>query len=381
MEPLPSQRTPAVVAILLIAAIFFYFLLFAQFGFLHRLAEIDAEKRVLQPTMLLMGIGGLAGSIATARWWRKQYLRGFLAGSLLGSAVAAALPLLALPAWTYAALGLLIGLSLGVATVALPPVLALVFPRTALGRLTGVGVGLAYFASNLPQLFAGSPWTQCAAAALVASGAGILVFALPSTLPETSFQGIARTGIASDSKRSFVAQVAVFFALIWLDSAVFYLLQETPRFHDLAWGTAPRIFVYGLVHGSFAVVGGFLLDFGLRRLPLFLALGGLLLGSVAIAHDLAAGALLYVAGVSLYSTPLVAWSVFGASDGNSLRAVVVRAAWLFGLAGWVGSGLGVGMARDLHRVPPLFLLLSAAAVLFLGRFMTPPSPVAPPTIQ
>ena len=67
-----------------------------------------------------------------------------------------------------------------------------------------------------------------------------------------------------------------------------------------------------------------------------------------------------------YSVALVAYPSFlMPSASASTRAR--RAGYLYAVAGWVGSALGIGMARNLHRVPPAFVAL--AVVLFLGPLL------------
>jgi cytochrome c oxidase cbb3-type subunit 2 len=47
-----------------------------------------------------------------------------------------------------------------------------------------------------------------------------------------------------------------------------------------------------------------------------------------------------------------------------------RAGLLYGIAGWIGSGLGVGMAQDLHRIPSAFIV--ATGVVLLAACLVPP---------
>jgi hypothetical protein len=68
--------------------------------------------------------------------------------------------------------------------------------------------------------------------------------------------------------------------------------------------------------------------------------------------------MLYPVAVSLYSTALVCWP--GLLHGH--EQAWKKAAWVFAVAGWVGSGLGIGMAENLAHVP-LWFLISAALVV------------------
>jgi len=81
-----------------------------------------------------------------------------------------------------------------------------------------------------------------------------------------------------------------------------------------------------------------------------------------------AGAWLYSLGVGLYGPVLVALP-----DGLRLESSRMSPAWrafaLFSLAGWIGSGMGIGMAENLRRVPVAFCAVGALivlAVLLLG---------------
>jgi cytochrome c oxidase cbb3-type subunit 2 len=69
----------------------------------------------------------------------------------------------------------------------------------------------------------------------------------------------------------------------------------------------------------------------------------------------------YPIGVSLYSVALVAYPAFLASKASA-RERARLAGWLYAVAGWIGSGLGIGMGQNLGHIPTLFVF--AAALLF-----------------
>ena len=71
---------------------------------------------------------------------------------------------------------------------------------------------------------------------------------------------------------------------------------------------------------------------------------------------------LYPAGVSLYSTALVAWPGWF-SGVAGVRPAAWRAAWLFAIAGWFGSANGIGMAQTLNTVPPVFIAVAGLVVI------------------
>ena len=68
------------------------------------------------------------------------------------------------------------------------------------------------------------------------------------------------------------------------------------------------------------------------------------------------GALLYTAGVSVYSTALVFYPAHGQRAG--------LAALVYAVAGWGGSALGIGLAENRHELP--VMLVGAAAVIIVA---------------
>jgi cytochrome c oxidase cbb3-type subunit 2 len=75
-----------------------------------------------------------------------------------------------------------------------------------------------------------------------------------------------------------------------------------------------------------------------------------------------AAAFIYPIGVSLYSVALVAYPSFLMTTGS--QAVRARSAgYLYAIAGWVGSAMGIGMGRNLHHVPIAFVAVAAALFL------------------
>ena len=164
--------------------------------------------------------------------------------------------------------------------------------------------------------------------------------------------------------------LAAFVALVWLDSAAFLLIQERPELRALTWATAGQLWTNAAVHLAAALLAGWLLDRGLLRFVLALAGADLLGSSFSLAHGGPATGrlhLLYPMGVSLYSTALVALPALsrhwhGGADTHG------RAAWLYVLAGWIGSALGIGLALDQRTFPDAYLLGAGAAlaVVLLG---------------
>ena len=112
----PANGWPGVV---LLAATYVYFLIFAQFGFLKRLGELGLEDAQLKPVMGAMAVGGILMSLGAprARFWTCPKCR--VQTGLLGCAVMAAMTLLTLTPMLAMAVAAGIGLSLGLLTVTL----------------------------------------------------------------------------------------------------------------------------------------------------------------------------------------------------------------------------------------------------------------------
>jgi cbb3-type cytochrome c oxidase subunit II len=70
----------------------------------------------------------------------------------------------------------------------------------------------------------------------------------------------------------------------------------------------------------------------------------------------------YPIGVSLYSVALVAYPSFLSSTGST-AARGKQAGWIYAVAGWVGSALGIGMGQNLGRVPLAFVAVAGVVVL------------------
>ena len=71
---------------------------------------------------------------------------------------------------------------------------------------------------------------------------------------------------------------------------------------------------------------------------------------------------IYALAISTYSVALVLYPSYR-GDAKGLVPVRWRAGIVFGVCGWIGSALGVGMAQDLHSIPREFLWLAGAVLL------------------
>jgi cbb3-type cytochrome oxidase cytochrome c subunit len=73
--------------------------------------------------------------------------------------------------------------------------------------------------------------------------------------------------------------------------------------------------------------------------------------------------LFYPIGVSLYSVALVAYPAL-LSPASSVAVRGRHVGWIYAIAGWSGSALGIGMGQNLGHVPPVFVFCAGAVVLF-----------------
>lgn len=351
----PKIRPLAAVAA--IAATYVFFLLFAEFALIHLMETRAVSAGALRLGLAWLGGGGVLGSLLAARV-KVRALRSEIALGFLACGASAALAATASTSTRLESVAALTGLALGWLTVRIAGNLHRLLALAPLGLGTGLGTGLAYSFCNIPVVFTSSPvahaWISAAACALGALVAPWLSAVEPAYAPP---------GRAAEH-RSFWLLLVAFLALVWLDSAAFLLIQERPALRALTWATPVQLWANAGVHLAAALVAGWLLDRGLLRLTLGFAGTALLVASAALAHGGAPAAqlhLLYPAGVSLYSTALVALPALlrGGPEGSRTSA---RAAWLYVVAGWIGSALGIGMALDQHTIPGAFLVGAGAAL-------------------
>ncbi|HSF41339.1 MAG TPA: cbb3-type cytochrome c oxidase subunit II, partial [Thermoanaerobaculia bacterium] len=341
------------------------FLLFAQFGFLSQLQRDLGDASRVRLAMAAMGIAGLAASLGTA-WLLGRVPGPRLVRIGLGAVAAVAVTSLAchgLPSLLASAAA--IGASLGLLTVAVAAALPELVPARSAGLAAGLGTGIAYFVSNVPALFEAEP----AVRALVPAGLAVVALVLARPLEEAAGSAGIPAGLTNQARgrqdagapsraSDLLPLLTIFLLLIWLDSAAFAIIQANPALKAETWGSDAQKLVQGSLHLVAAVAAGALLDLGaglavpLAAWALFAVAFPLLQHGGAMAW--AAGPL-YAIGISLYSTALVV----APSQGAPARW---RAGLLFGVAGWIGSALGVGMAQDLGRIPGWFLLITGAAL-------------------
>ena len=417
-----DRLAQALAGLLAVTATYVSFLLWAQFGFLGlleaRLGDGSGGPTGAEPVrtvLAAMGIAGLLVSLGTAPLLGALSRRGGrrsdrLAGRLavaVGLTLSAVAPLVGLACRTlsaFVAVAALVGGATAFLTVALAAHLRALLPVRRLGLAVGGATGAAYFLCNLPGVFDAAPAVQattvaavCLAAAVVLGAVGPVDEAGPTiagrTLPGWLY---SRAGLA--------AAVLSFALLIGLDSAVFAHIQQTPDAGGGDLGGGGRTLLQGTVHLLAALGVGALLDLagGALFAPVLVATGALftvgfaLLGSGGggggggggLVDWVGAGGALYAVGISAYSVALVLYpagrpdTIGGADDSPAALPARWRSALVYGLAGWLGSALGVGMAQDLHRVPravPLAVLATLVAVWAgLHRLRTRPARSASP---
>lgn len=338
----------------LIAVTYVYFLIFAQFAFLARLAQLHVSDAALLPVMIAMAFAGICFSFVTPRLVDR-----FSASALLrtGFAICAAAALLSLSAFAMPAailIALLIGAGLGIVTVSLVAHL----PQWCGSRhpllAVGAGTGLGYALCNVPALFTASPRIQ----ALVAA-----VLCLAGFAAAASTRTHAVTTTAHTARTPFYSILLAFVALIWLDSAAFYIIQHSVSLKTASWSGSEHLWIIGAVHLAAAIAAAMLLRTGQAVTVLCMAFAALGAACILLASPTSAPAatLLYPVGVSLYSVTLVAYPSM-LSGTVTARERAQRAAWIYAVAGWIGSAMGIGMGQHLGSVPKAFVFVAALVV-------------------
>lgn len=168
----------------------------------------------------------------------------------------------------------------------------------------------------------------------------------------------------SGGEVSFPRALVSFAALVWLDSAAFYVIQHVPELKAGTWMGSAHLWTNGGLHLSAAIIAGFLLERRRVNWVLAGAVGALAFACVLLAHPalVLSASLFYPVGVSLYSVALVAYPSF-LSDARTHAERGRQAGWLYAIAGWVGSAMGIGMGQNLGHVPLAFALAAATVVL------------------
>ncbi len=342
----------------LVAATYVYFLIFAQFAFLRRLAALGLAGVHLKAVMAAMAFGGILMSLLAPRLAVCNPPKPRLRVALLGCAAAAFLSLLPLSLPGGLAVSLLIGCGLGLLTVTLVTHLRLWVGAANPLLAVGLGTGLGYFLCNVPPFFAASASTQATVAGGLCVAAVLFTFGAATETPD------APSIAAPQAEMPFARVLLSFTALVWLDSAAFFIIQSTPALKAGTWQGAAHLWSNGALHFAAALLGVRLLARrGLAR-TLALAFAALAVACLLLNPDRAVlASVFYPVGVSLYSVALVAYPALLSPSASSAERRR-RAGWIYAVAGWLGSALGIGMGQHLGHVPALFV--AAAGVVVLG---------------
>jgi cytochrome c oxidase cbb3-type subunit 2 len=341
----------------LVAITYVYFLIFAQFAFLKRLVGLGAAGTHLTAVMAAMAIGGILLSLIAPRLsiWPSPNLR--LRVGLCASGAAAFLSLLPLGPAASVAVSFLIGAGLGLLTVTLVTHLRQWTGNRNPLLLVGLGTGIGYLVCNLPAFFTATAEVPAATAGLLCLAGVCITLVRTRVTPEN-------TEIPPQPAVSFFRVLACFAALVWLDSAAFFIIQNTPHLKAGTWEGSTHLWANGLLHFLAALASAWLLR--RRRLSLVFSASFIALGIACLLlldpHRVALASIFYPIGVSLYSVALVAYpSLLAPAASTKERGL--QAGWLYAIAGWSGSTMGIGMGQNLGYVPPMFVLAAGAVIL------------------
>jgi cbb3-type cytochrome c oxidase subunit II len=343
----------------LVAVTYVYFLIFAQFAFLQRLTDLGLAGEHLKAVMGTMALGGIVFSLLAPRSKLCVSPGTRLRTALFVCGAAALLTLTALNLPGAIVVAVLIGSGLGLLTVTLVTHLRLWLGSGDSLFKVALGTGLGYLICNLPVLFTASPSVQAIAAALLC----LVAIFLPMRGTVYAEEMIAPV----QPSLSFPRVLACFTALVWLDSAAFFIIQNTPVLKAGTWQGSLHLWSNGLLHLIGALASAWLL----RRRGVHFVLAGAFLALAAacllLLHPERAvlASLFYPVGVSLYSVALVAFPSLLAGA-SSERERGIQAGWIYAVAGWSGSAMGIGMGQHLGHVPIAFVLVAGLVLLAPG---------------
>lgn len=355
---LAKLRNSGVQGVALVAATYVYFLIFAQFAFLHRLDALGITGDHLKSVMAAMALGGILLSLLAPRAGMLPNPERRLQLAFLIAGLAALLTVFVLNTAFALLVSLLIGAGLGLLTVTLV---------THLRRWTGTqhsllkvgfGTGFGYLFCNVPLFFTATPQVQAVISTFLCLAGVFLAGLSVDDAP-------ARKVLSNQpSGTPFALVVAAFAALIWLDSAAFYIIQNTTALKAGTWQGSAHLWVNGLIHLGAALLSAWIL---LRRglFPILVAAFGALAFACLLLLDpsrVLTASVFYPIGVSFYSVALVAYPSL-LSPASTMAERARQAGWIYAIAGWIGSALGIGMGQNLGHVPPAFVTVAGLVVL------------------
>ena len=341
--------------VVLIAAVYVYFLIFAQFAFLARLSQLGINGSALKIVMAAMAAGGILLSLLIPLTAMVRKPAASLRVGFAISAVAALISLLGFGINTAVVVAFLIGAGMGITTVTLVTHLRKWTGERGGILHVGIGTGLAYLICNLPAVFTATPQIQAILAASVCAAAMLL--------PLESTHGTVHA-MSDQAQIPFAIALTSFAALIWLDSAAFYIIQHTSSLKAGTWFGSVHLWANGALHLVSAIAAASLLQRRRTAVTLALAFSALAFACVLLTNAslILSASLFYPVGVSFYSVALVAYPSFLAqADSTADRAK--QAGWIYAIAGWIGSAMGIGMGQNLGHVPLAFVAASGAVVL------------------
>jgi cbb3-type cytochrome c oxidase subunit II len=376
-----TPRWPVLLAsIAAIAATYVYFLIFAEFAFLE-FAAASLTPAQMEPLMKALGTGGIAGSVLAAAFFSTARIRRHLALGFLAGILTALFTLNSHTLATLLPAAASIGLSLGWGTVTLALSLRPALGLAHLAPVIGCGTGLAYALCNLPTIFDAPPATQILIATCAATIGLVSTFWLrphetrsplrplavsarsrrplaAAALPKKRPIGVFPLAVSTLRNSHAAHWIVAFFALVFLDSLAFYLIQHAPALKSATWSSATTLHANALTHLAAAILAGFALR-PFRPAPVVLAALLFLVAACALLNSanppFALARSLYVAGVSIYSTALV---FIPAQSARPWFAAAFMA-----IAGWIGSAAALGLAlRQTSAHIPQWTLLIALVV-------------------
>ncbi|WP_438480582.1 hypothetical protein [Oleiharenicola lentus] len=350
-EKFKLKRDVVIAATASVTLTYVYFLVFAQFGFLKAVTEAGTTAASMKVIMACMGLAGMGGSALAAKGYSVQKAVSRLITGYAICAAAAAVSLAPQSFALFLVVAVLVGLGLGLTTVTLACMLRRVLGGEQLGTLIGLGTGLAYATCNLPQVFNATAKIQ-AITALMAALAGIVAAKkLTLNAPPDKPAGYDYT------RPGMVVWVALFLALVCLDSAAFYLIQHVPSLRQEVWAENAGLMVNAGVHLLAALLAGYALDRRWMSGVVACAAVALMAACYLLdsgSHAFAQGAILYTAAVSAYSAALVFYPARG------MRPWLAAA--IYSIAGWGGSAIGIGFAQGVSKLPWWFVAVGAVII-------------------
>jgi cytochrome c oxidase cbb3-type subunit 2 len=284
----------------------------------------------------------------------------------LGTCTAAALlTLLRLNLAGSVGIALLIGCGLGLLTVTVATHLRLWIGYSKPLLKTALGTGIGYLICNFPPLFNGSPQAKA-----ITAGGFCLLGMLSSFQRAPAEPEVVVSALETPS--SFLRVLTCFTALVWLDSAAFFIIQNTPALKAGTWQGTFHLWSNGWLHLAAALAAAWFLRRRSLWFLLALAYSALAIACLLLLNPARAvlASVFYPVGVSLYSVALVAYpSLLAPASSTAARARM--AGWIYAVAGWFGSAMGIGMGQNLGLVPPAFVIFSGLLVLApeLFRFL------------